>query len=145
MVRVLRGGNISNSNEVQLLDNDIMIGASFVDDSLLLKLGQLITPAVTSLENVGKIALVKEELPDTVCSGFVFFLAPNCDVFSAEYLHSFLASPAHKEYCKQNVKKSGQTFYNLSKASLNAALIALPPIAEQKRIAVALKPALSNL
>ncbi|MGO5414302.1 restriction endonuclease subunit S, partial [Slackia isoflavoniconvertens] len=145
MVRVLRGGNISNNDEVQLLGNDVMIGASFVDDSLFLRPGQLITPAVTSLENVGKVALVKEELPDTVCGGFVFFLTPSSDELSAEYMHAFLASPIHKEYCKLSVKKSGQAFYNLSKASLNNALIAIPPLAEQMRIAAALAPALSSL
>ena len=41
----------------------------------------------------------------------------------------------HTLFCKQNVKKSGQAFYNLSKAALNSAFIPIPPLAEQQRIA----------
>ena len=135
MVRVLRGSNISKSNRIMLADNDIMIARSLVDDSLMLKRGQIITPAVTSLENVGKAALVENDLADTVCGVFVFFLTPTCnDLLNSSYLWVYLTSPNHVTFCKEHVKKSGQAFYNLSKASLNSALIAVPPSSEQERI-----------
>ena len=135
MVRIFRGGNISKNNRITIAENDTMIAGSLVDDSLMLKRGQIITPAVTSLENVGKAALVESDLTDTVCGGFVFFLTPTCDnLLNSTYLWVYLTSPNHVTFCKEHVKKSGQAFYNLSKASLNSALIAVPPLAEQCRI-----------
>ena len=136
MVRVLRGGNIGEGDEPLVRDNDVLISTEFVDDSLLLRDGQIITPAVTSLENVGKAAIVRAADGNTVCGGFVFFLTPFLEnPWHSEYLHKYLTSPTHIAFCKTVVKKSGQAFYNLSKSSLNSALIAIPPLAEQHRIA----------
>ena len=119
-----------------MLVSDVMISAEFVDESLLLRDGQIITPAVTSLENVGKAAIVRSADGNTVCGGFVFFLTPFLEnPWHSEYLHRYLISPAHIAFCRSVVKKSGQAFYNLSKSSLNLALIAIPPLAEQRRIA----------
>lgn len=132
MIRVLRGGNISDGTSPVLKDDDVMISSEFVSDDLILQNGQIITPSVTSLENVGKAAIVTNADKTTVCGGFVFFLTPylTSNVHS-EYLYGYLESPAHIAFCKASVKKSGQAFYNLSKASLNSALIAVPPLAEQ--------------
>ena len=135
MIRVLRGGNISQADTIVLQDSDVFIADQFVDPNLMLLPGQIITPAVTSLENVGKAALVRTGVPNTVCGGFVFFLTPLIDDMRlSRYLHIWLTSPEHRAYCKASVKKSGQAFYNLSKASLNNALIAVPPLLEQERI-----------
>ena len=136
MVRVLRGGNIGEGDEPLVRDSDVLISAEFVDESLLLRDGQIITPAVTSLENVGKAAIVRSADGNTVCGGFVFFMTPFLENrWHSEYLHRYLISPAHIAFCRSVVKKSGQAFYNLSKSSLNLALIAIPPLAEQRRIA----------
>ena len=135
MIRVLRGGNISQADTIVLQDSDVFIADQFVDPNLMLLPGQIITPAVTSLENVGKAALVRTGIPNTVCGGFVFFLMPLIDDMRlSRYLHIWLTSPEHRAYCKASVKKSGQAFYNLSKVSLNNALIAVPPLLEQERI-----------
>ena len=136
MVRVLRGGNIGEGDEPLVRDSDVLISAEFVDESLLLRDGQIITPAVTSLENVGKAAIVRSADGNTVCGGFVFFMTPFLEnPWHSEYLHRYLISPAHIAFCRSVVKKSGQAFYNLSKSSLNLALMAIPPLAEQRRIA----------
>ena len=146
MIRVLRGGNISTADEIIMHDSDVFIAEQFVDPSLLLRPGQLITPAVTSLENVGKAALVRDSIPDTVCGGFVFYLTPFLqEPWFSEYLYLWLIAPAHRAFCKASVKKSGQAFYNLSKTSLNSALIALPPMEEQKRISQACRKLLTQL
>ena len=94
MIRVLRGGNIVDGEQPLIKDNDVMISAEFVDESLLLRDGQIITPAVTSLENVGKAALVKRADGETVCGGFVFYLTSVLDdeVLSS-YLFRYLSSP----------------------------------------------------
>lgn len=53
MIRVLRGGNIQDGNYT-LKNDDIFISSEFVKQDLFLKKGYMITPAVTSLEHIGK-------------------------------------------------------------------------------------------
>ena len=135
MTRVLRGGNISADGRLLIKQDDVMISNEFVDPSLYLEVGQFVTPAVTSLENVGKCAFVDIPLENVVCGGFVFFISTVCnDSIFQRYLFDFWSSSTHQRFCRDNVKKSGQAFYNLGKTVLNTALIPVPPLAEQQRI-----------
>ena len=134
MIRVLRGGNISYGSWKKEA-NDVMIAREFVNDELLLKKGTFITPAVTSLENMGKTALIDEDLYDTVVGGFVLMLQSFFYENSLlKYLLYFFCSAYYKEYCKSITNKSGQAFYNISRAKLMNLPIPIPPLAEQHRI-----------
>ena len=73
MVRVLRGGNILDM-EYKFKDDDIFISSEFVKDNALLRNMDLITPAVTSLEHIGKIAFVDKDYNDVTAGGFVLIL-----------------------------------------------------------------------
>jgi len=73
MVRVFRGGNILEL-EYKLKDDDVMISRPLVKDDLFLKKNMLITPAVTSLEHIGKMARIEKDMDDTVVGGFVLML-----------------------------------------------------------------------
>ena len=134
MIRVLRGGNIFELKYHQKVD-DIFIDRSFVKEELLLKRNTLVTPAVTSLEHIGKMGRIEDDYSDMVVGGFVLMIEPflNEDDFS-KYLLYCLSSPWHRDYCKGITHKSGQAFYNLSREKLMEAVIPLPPLAEQKRI-----------
>lgn len=134
MIRVLRGGNIFELKYHQKVD-DIFIDRSFVKEELLLKRNTLVTPAVTSLEHIGKMGRIEDDYSDMVVGVFVLMIEPflNEDDFS-KYLLYCLSSPWHRDYCKGITHKSGQAFYNLSREKLMEAVIPLPPLAEQKRI-----------
>ena len=134
MIRVLRGGNILNLNYTFKLD-DIFISSEFVKKDLLLRKNTIITPAVTSLENIGKMALIENNYNDVVVGGFVLMLTPHLsnEIF-AKYLLYVFSSKYFKNNCKNIVNKSGQAFYNLSREKLMLINIPLPPLAEQKRI-----------
>ena len=134
MIRVLRGGNIFELKYHQKVD-DIFIDRSFVKEELLLKRNTLVTPAVTSLEHIGKMGRIEDDYSDMVVGGFVLMIEPflNEDDFS-KYLLYCLSSPWHRDYCKGITHKSGQAFYNLSREKLMEAVIPLPPLAEQKVI-----------
>ena len=133
-VRVLRGGNIFFGSWC-IKDDDVMIGKQFVNDELILKKGMFISPAVTSLEHMGKTALIREDQNNIVAGGFVLMLIPHFNNETYwEYLNVLFQSGYYREKCKSITNKSGQAFFNLSRAKLLDLLIPLPPLAEQHRI-----------
>ncbi len=135
MVKVLRGGNILDIGYTFRTD-DVEISSEFItNNELYLKKNQLITPAVTSLEKLGKVARIEKDYPDVVAGGFVLNLCPYlCNDILSTYLMYFFASPYLKQRCHDIAKKSGQAFYNLSRNKLLETAVAIPPPAEQKRI-----------
>ncbi len=134
MIRVLRGGNITDMR-YSIKSDDIFISSEFVKQDLLLQRNMIITPAVTSLEHVGKMGRIEASHDDIVVGGFVLMLSPhlNDDVFSKYLLFAF-SSKYFRDCCRSIVNKSGQAFYNLSRTKMAKLVIPLPSLAEQKRI-----------
>ena len=139
MVRVLRGGNILDTSYV-FKDDDIMISDKYVKSELFLKKNYLITPAVTSLEHIGKIGYVEKDYDDTVVGGFVLMLLPHySDEVLSKYCLYLFATRWFRDMCKEITHKSGQAFYNLSREKLLNIVIPIAPLAEQKRIVGAIE------
>ena len=133
-IRVLRGGNISDGSW-SVRDDDVMIAPEFVNPKLLLRKGTFITPAVTSLERMGKTALISDDLDDTVVGGFVLMLVPyHLNDTMLNYLLDFFQTLYYKQYCTSITNKSGQAFYNISRSKLMQCLVPIPSIQEQQRI-----------
>lgn len=134
-IRVLRGGNIQSGSWCTK-DDDVMIAPEFVKKDIFLKKNSFITPAVTSLEHLGKTALIREDHKDIVAGGFVLYLMPYDDKNDAlmEYLAYFFQSAFYNSFCKTITNKSGQAFWNISREKLLKLTIPLPPLAEQQRI-----------
>ena len=134
MVRVLRGGNIGDTSYA-IKPDDVMISDQFVKEDLFLKKNTIVTPAVTSIERIGKMGRIERDYTDTVVGGFVLMLLPifDNDILSLFLLYTF-SSKYFRDSCRGIVNKSGQAFYNLSRTKLMELLIPLPPLAEQKRI-----------
>ena len=133
-IRVLRGGNILPFWVICKSD-DLFLDKSRVKPEIILRKNDLITPAVTSLENICKMARISEDMESTTVGGFVFILRPysSNSIFSI-YLLEALCSPTLVEHIKSITNKSGQAFYNIGKERLATVLIPLPPIAEQQKI-----------
>lgn len=134
MVRVLRGGNILDLNYV-LKPDDIWISAEFVKPELYLKRNTIITPAVTSLEHIGKMGRIDSNYNNMVAGGFVLMLIPHFseDILSKYFLYA-MSSRYFRDNCRNIVNKSGQAFYNLSREKLMQLCVPFPPHDEQKRI-----------
>ncbi|MGN0513234.1 MAG: restriction endonuclease subunit S [Lachnospiraceae bacterium] len=134
MVRVLRGGNIIDMGFL-LKEDDIRISNEFVKPDLYLRKNMLITPAVTSLDHVGKMGRIDRDYADVVVGGFVLMLTPHIsdDTFS-KYLLYIFSSKYFRDCCRKIVNKSGQAFYNLSREKMMQIYIPIPPLVEQKRI-----------
>ena len=134
-IRVLRGGNIQNGTWLIKVD-DVMIAPEFVNkQNLALQKNTFITPAVTSLEHLGKTALIEEDHSDIVAGGFVLYLLPFFrEDTLVKYLSFFFQSVFYNKYCKSIANKSGQAFWNISRQKLMNLTIPLPPLAEQRRI-----------
>lgn len=133
-IRVLRGGNIID-NKYEFYDNDIFISKEIIKEKSILKKGDIITPSVTSLENVGKAALIEKDYFDVAGGGFVFiFRMEKINYLFSSFLHKIIISDYIRKEFKSRTNKSGQAFYNLGKARILDILVPIPPIEEQKRI-----------
>ena len=142
---MLRGGNISPLR-LCLKDDDIFISSDLVKDNILLKKNDIVTPAVTSLENVGKMARVELDMPTTTVGGFVFIIRPYLDDdILSEYLLSVMSAPTTIEFIRSITNKSGQAFYNIGKERLLTTLIPIPPYREQQDINMHIQHLFSKL
>ena len=144
-IRVLRGGNIL-PNKYVFKDDDVFVSEEFVNPKTILKKNSLITPAVTSLENIGKMAVIEKDYSDVSAGGFVFIIRPYIQDFKHSLLLAyFLQSPFLIEAMQGITKKSGAAFYNLGKERLNELYLPLPPMAEQQRIVDKINEFLSSI
>ena len=133
-VRILRGGNIL-PNKYIFKDDDVFVSEEFVNAKTILKKNCIITPAVTSLENIGKMAVIEKNYNNVSAGGFVFIINPYIQDFNHSLLLAyFLQSPFLIEAMRGITKKSGAAFYNLGKERLQELYLPLPPMAEQQRI-----------
>ena len=132
--RILRGGNILQG-EYRFFENDIFVDSKLIQDSIILKNNDLITPTVTSIENIGKLARIEKDYEDVTAGGFVFIVRPcyNSDIFAKYMLYALQSSYFNKQL-KSITKKSGQAFYNLGKERFIQLIIPIPPLNEQVRI-----------
>lgn len=62
MVRVLRGGNIGEE-QFYFKGDDVFVSSELVKPELYLRKNYMITPAVSSLDHIGKIALIDKDYP----------------------------------------------------------------------------------
>ncbi len=133
-IRILRGGNIL-PNKYIFKDDDVFVSEEFVNANTILKKNSIITPAVTSLENIGKMAVIERDYNNVSAGGFIFIMSPYIQDFNHSLLLSyFLQSPFLIEAMRGITKKSGAAFYNLGKERLKELYLPLPPMAEQQRI-----------
>ena len=145
MVRVLRGGNIGEE-QFCFKNDDVFISSELVKPELYLRKNYMITPAVSSLDHIGKIALIDKDYSDTVVGGFVLMLIPhfNDDVVSEYLLYAF-AAKHHRDNCRNITHKSGQAFYNLSREQMMNLPVPIPPREEMGRIIAMLKRVLPRV
>ena len=138
-VRILRGGNILPFEIVQKTD-DIFLSPEQVKEGILLKQNDIITPAVTSLENIGKMARVEQDMPNVTVGGFVFVLRPHySDEWLSKFMLFFMSSPSAIDFMKSITNKSGQAFNNIGKERLATTLVPLPPREEELRMVLTIK------
>jgi len=133
-IRILRGGNIQPFSLI-FKDDDIFLPEERVKKDILLKKNDIVTPAVTSLESVGKMTRIDEDMNGVTVGGFVFIIRPyyGSETFS-KYALIAMSSPSTVDYIKSITNKSGQAFYNIGKERLYSTLIPIPPQEEQLRI-----------
>lgn len=144
-IRILRGGNIL-PNKYIFKDDDVFVSEEFVNANTILKKNSIITPAVTSLENIGKMAVIEKDYKNVSAGGFVFIISPYIQNFNHSLLLAyFLQSPFLIEAMRGITKKSGAAFYNLGKERLKELYLPLPPMAEQGRIVGKINEVLSSI
>ena len=145
MVKVLRGGNIGEE-QFYFKGDDVFVSSELVKPELYLRKNYMITPAVSSLDHIGKIAFIDKDYSDTVVGGFVLMLIPhfNDDVVSEYLLYAF-AAKHHRNNYRNITHKSGQAFYNLSREQMMNLPVPIPPREEMERIIAMLKQVLPKV
>ena len=144
-IRILRGGNIL-PNKYIFKDDDVFVSEEFVNANTILKKNCIITPAITSLENIGKMAVIEKDYNNVSAGGFVFIISPYIQDFNHSLLLAyFLQSPFLIEAMRGITKKSGAAFYNLGKERLKELYLPLPPMTEQSRIVSKINEILSSI
>ena len=144
-IRILRGGNIL-PNKYIFKDDDVFVSEEFVNANTILKKNCIITPAVTSLENIGKMAVIEKDYNNVSAGGFVFIISPYIQDFNHSLLLAyFLQSPFLIEAMRGITKKSGAAFYNLGKERRKELYLPLPPMTEQSRIVSKINEILSSI
>ena len=144
-IRILRGGNIL-PNKYIFKHDDVFVSEVFVNANTILKKNCIITPAVTSLENIGKMAVIEKDYNNVSAGGFVFIISPYIQDFNHSLLLAyFLQSPFLIEAMRGITKKSGAAFYNLGKERLKELYLPLPPMTEQSRIVSKINEILSSI
>ena len=134
MYKIFRGGNILDGQYIFKPD-DLEIASEYVKENTILRKNSFITPAVTSIENIGKIARIDKDLDKCVAGGFVLIISPFLeDENLMKYFLYELSSKYHKNNCREITNKSGQAFYNLSREKMLNLLLPIPPLEEQIRI-----------
>ena len=134
-IRVIRGGNIS-TYKIDFRTDDIFIPTAIVNPSIHVQQYDIITPAVTSLENIGKMArAITKPTSNYTVGGFVYLLTPLFynDTFSKFLLYQFTSTWYIKQL-QAIAKKSGAAFYNINKTKFNGLPVFIPPLEEQARI-----------
>ena len=144
-IRILRGGNIL-PNKYIFKDDDVFVSEEFVNANTILKKNCIITPAVTSLENIGKMAVIEKDYNNVSAGGFVFIISPYIQDFNHSLLLAyFFQSPFLIEAMRGITKKSGAAFYNLGKERLKELYLPLPPMTEQSKIVSKINEILSSI
>ena len=144
-IRILRGGNIL-PNKYIFKDDDVFVSEEFVNANTILKRNCIITPAVTSLENIGKMAVIEKTTIMLVLAVLYSSLTHTFKTLIIPcYLRIFFQSPFLIEAMRGITKKSGAAFYNLGKERLKELYLPLPPMAEQSRIVGKINEVLSSI
>ena len=84
---------------------------------------------VTCIGSIGKTGLIRKE---GACNQQINAIIPNKRLFVPEYLYYYILSPVFQETMQEN--SSSTTLSILNKNKFSQLLLALPPLAEQKRI-----------
>ena len=136
IIRVLRGGNILDNYHYKIDSSDVFVPRSkYAAKCISLNAGDIITPAVTSMDKMCKAAIIDQDLESITAGGFVYIIKEvDKKKLLPKYALYFWSSETNKNLCKPSIHKSGQAFYNLKKSSLMNQIFPLPPLPEQQRI-----------
>jgi type I restriction enzyme S subunit len=137
----LRTTNVQSSVE---WDDLIYIPREFVKaDAKLLRDGDILISMANSRELVGKVALVTCLPIEATLGGFIAAIR-NTDVVNNRFLFYFLRSEA----AQQRLRRAASQTVNIANLSLDGVYsspIAVPPLAEQRRIVAAIEQQVTRL
>lgn len=143
-IRVIRGGNVGENGEIFFLEDDVYVQNTLSDSNKQIKEGDVVIVASTGSANaIGRPSFALTDL-DCQIGAFLRIIRLKTDQqLIPEFLHIFFRSSLYRKAIQ--TLASGSVIRNIKKQHLAGLLLPLPPVTEQQRIVVKLKPLLEEL
>lgn len=103
--------------------------------------GDLLISRANTTELIAAVVMVEEDHPNLLLSDKTLRLVPKKNVAYSPYLLHALRTPFVRDHFERHATGTSGSMRNISQANIAAARIALPPLAEQRRIAAILDKA----
>lgn len=128
---VLRMSNIQN-DELDLSDLKYADLAVFDEADIGLQVGDILFNRTNSLELVGKVAIVRENLPRVSFASYLVRLRVDPRLAAPEWVHLYMASPDFQRRLHK-LSTPGVSQANINPTAMRQLLVVLPPLPEQVR------------
>ncbi len=134
--RILRGGNIQQM-KILLDETDVFLPEKYRDEDKLIRKGDILIVASTGSKAViGKAGFVDLDVSDIMIGAFLRICRPY-SLDMAGYLRCLFESDFYRKHIRDLAQ--GTNINNVKESYITEFVIPLPPLAEQKRIVVAIE------
>jgi type I restriction enzyme S subunit len=96
--------------------------------------GDLLISRANTVELIGAVVLVKHDYPHLLLSDKTLRLVPNRQIVEPQFLLHALRTHWVREVYEKQATGTSNSMRNLSQVKIRSAPVALPPLAEQRRI-----------
>lgn len=115
-------------------ENKALLPGDEPGDTPTVRAGDLLISRANTAELVGAVVLVEQDYPHLMLSDKTLRLVPAVEKISRKYLLYALRAQQARDFFARVASGTSHSMRNISQAKLRATPIALPPLAEQRRI-----------
>jgi type I restriction enzyme S subunit len=115
-------------------ENKAMLPGTSIEGMPSVHAGDLLISRANTVELIGAVVLVKQDHPHLLLSDKTLRLVPRRQAVDPQFLLCALRTPWVRQVYEKQATGTSNSMRNLSQDKIRSAPIALPPLAEQRRI-----------